>query len=73
MSEESGFLRKGISIAGLVDVLLFVACVLTVIGDLNTTSWSYYYKRFVSRMKLYDSRKGFGVHASWPTMLPILC
>lgn len=45
---------------------------LIVLGDLNTTSWSYYYKRFVSRMKLYDSRKGFGIHPSWPTMRPIM-
>ena len=45
---------------------------LIVMGDLNTTSWSYYYKRFVSRMKLHDSRKGFGIHASWPAMLPIM-
>ena len=45
---------------------------LIVIGDLNTTSWSYYYKRFVSRMNLHDSRKGFGIQPSWPTMLPIM-
>ncbi len=40
---------------------------LVVIGDLNTTSWSYYYKRFVSGMELHDSRKGFGIQPSWPT------
>ena len=43
---------------------------LIIVGDLNTTSWSYYFKKFISRMKLKDSRTGFGVQASWPTILP---
>ncbi len=45
---------------------------LILIGDLNTTSWSYYYRRFISRMRLRDSRKGFGLQPSWPTMEPFL-
>lgn len=40
---------------------------LVVAGDLNTTNWSYFYKRFESDMKLRSSRPGFGVMPSWPT------
>ena len=45
---------------------------LIVIGDLNTTSWSYYFKDFIERMKLYDSRQGHGIQISWPAMMPLL-
>jgi endonuclease/exonuclease/phosphatase (EEP) superfamily protein YafD len=45
---------------------------LIVIGDLNTSSWSYYFKKFRKEMRIQDSRKGFGVQTSWPTMMPIL-
>lgn len=43
-----------------------------VIGDLNTTMWSPYYKRFVERIGLVNAREGFGVLPSWPTHLPPL-
>lgn len=43
-----------------------------VIGDLNITSLSYYFKRFAKAMNVYDSRKGFGVQPTWPAMLPVL-
>lgn len=42
------------------------------IGDLNTTMWSPYYKRFVGQIGLKNARKGFGVLPSWPTQLPPL-
>jgi len=41
-------------------------------GDLNTTSWSYHFKNFIKRMQLVDSRKGFGLQSTWPTMLPLM-
>lgn len=43
-----------------------------VIGDLNTTMWSPYYKRFVEKTGLKNVREGFGVLPSWPTFLPPL-
>lgn len=42
------------------------------IGDLNTTSWSYYFKNFIKAMHLVDSRKGFGLQTTWPSILPIM-
>ncbi len=37
------------------------------VGDLNTTMWSSYYKRFIQTTRLVNARKGFGVLPSWPT------
>ena len=45
---------------------------LVLIGDLNTTSWSYCFRDFVKASGLRDSRKGFGVQASWPSFNPLL-
>jgi endonuclease/exonuclease/phosphatase (EEP) superfamily protein YafD len=39
------------------------------IGDLNITPWSPYYRSFVEKTKLVDVRKGFGLLPSWPTFL----
>ena len=45
---------------------------LIILGDLNTTPWSYYFKHFVSKMNLRDARRGFGVKTSWPVQKPLL-
>lgn len=37
-----------------------------VMGDLNTTSWSPFFQDFLAESQLLDSRRGFGVEASWP-------
>ncbi|MBN2544042.1 endonuclease/exonuclease/phosphatase family protein [bacterium] len=42
------------------------------IGDLNTTSWSYYFRQFQAKTDLEDSRRGFGVQPTWPTWFPPL-
>ncbi len=41
-------------------------------GDLNTTSWSPVFRRFVRTAGLRDSREGFGCQPTWPVGLPIL-
>lgn len=41
---------------------------LVLMGDLNTTSWSFSFKNLLRRMNLYDSRRGFGLQNSWPTV-----
>lgn len=35
-------------------------------GDLNMTSWSPYFKELLVASNLRDSRRGFGVEGSWP-------
>lgn len=37
-----------------------------VFGDFNSSSWSAYFGDFVSGIKMYDCRRGFGVQPSWP-------
>lgn len=37
------------------------------IGDLNTTMWSFQYKELVEVSALINARKGFGIHATWPS------
>jgi endonuclease/exonuclease/phosphatase (EEP) superfamily protein YafD len=36
------------------------------IGDFNTTMWSYYYKKFVSDTNLRNASQGFGIIPTWP-------
>jgi endonuclease/exonuclease/phosphatase (EEP) superfamily protein YafD len=43
---------------------------LVVIGDLNTTSWSWIFPDLIRRSHLRDSRWGFGVQPSWDGGLP---
>ena len=40
-----------------------------VAGDLNTTPWSPYFREFLKRSGMRDSRRGFGVQATWPDNL----
>lgn len=42
------------------------------LGDLNTTSWSPYFQDLLTESGLRDSRRGFGVAASWPWLSPAL-
>lgn len=37
------------------------------IGDLNTTPWSYFFKKLLKDTNLRNSQKGFGIQPSWPT------
>lgn len=41
-----------------------------VIGDLNTTSWSPLFTTLVQLTDLRDSRRGFGIQATWPAAIP---
>lgn len=36
------------------------------VGDLNITMWSRYYKLFVDQTKLKNARQGFGILPTWP-------
>lgn len=41
-----------------------------VLGDLNCTPWSPLFRDLLRKAGLRDSRRGFGVQATWPTWLP---
>lgn len=43
-----------------------------VVGDLNVTMWSPYYKHFVAKAGLRNARLGFGILPTWPTFRPLL-
>jgi len=43
-----------------------------VLADLNTTSWSPFFRDLLHKTGLRDSRTGFGVQSSWPTGFPPL-
>ncbi len=40
------------------------------IGDLNTTMWSPYYRRLVQQTGLHNARSGFGILPTWPAPTP---
>lgn len=37
-------------------------------GDFNTTMWSPYYRQFVRRTNLKNTREGFGIWPTWPRL-----
>lgn len=43
-----------------------------VLGDLNVTTWSLYYKKLIRQGKLRNARAGFGILPTWPTFRPAL-
>ncbi|MEQ9548786.1 MAG: endonuclease/exonuclease/phosphatase family protein [Coleofasciculus sp. G3-WIS-01] len=43
-----------------------------VIGDLNTTMWSLYYRQFIRQTELKNARVGFGILPTWPQGAPML-
>lgn len=45
---------------------------IVVIGDLNITMWSPYYKELIRNSRLYNARTGFGMIPTWPSFIPLL-
>ena len=41
------------------------------LGDLNTTPWSYYFKKLLKNTGLSNSSRGYGVQPTWPSFAPI--
>ena len=42
------------------------------VGDFNISMWSPYYRRFVNKAGLHNTRAGFGILPTWPTFRPLL-
>ncbi len=45
---------------------------LIVVGDFNTTPWSYNFQKLIKETGLRDSQLGFGIQPSWPMTFPLL-
>lgn len=57
-------------LAALAALVAELAPPVVVAGDLNATPWSPVFRRLLRDTGLLDSRRGFGVHATWPTDIP---
>lgn len=42
------------------------------LGDLNVTPWSYYYRKFIKASGLQDSAQGRSIDPTWPSFSPLL-
>jgi endonuclease/exonuclease/phosphatase (EEP) superfamily protein YafD len=56
--------------AGMGDYIHTIEGEIIVMGDLNTSSWSQNFKKFLKKSGLKDSRKGFGINSSYPASMP---
>lgn len=41
------------------------------VGDLNCSPWSSYFQGLLSKAQMFDSERGFGPQASWPTLAKV--
>lgn len=42
------------------------------VGDLNTTPWSAFWRRLLAATGLRDARMGYGIRPTWPAYFPLL-
>ncbi|NJO57076.1 MAG: endonuclease/exonuclease/phosphatase family protein [Richelia sp. RM2_1_2] len=63
--KPSIFHRRNLQLAALSDYIQKVEVPLIVAGDFNLTPWSPYYRMFVSRTKLHNTRLGYGILPTW--------
>ncbi len=59
-------------LAALAELANETAGPLIVLGDLNTTSWSPHFADLIAETGLRDTRRGFGVHGTWPLPYSVL-
>jgi len=64
--------RRNEQLQALADTLAGEPGLKIVLGDLNMTPWSPYYKRFLEQTGLADTALGQGLHATWPAHLGAL-
>lgn len=68
----SNFRARNVQLEDLVQVTKDLSLPSIVMGDLNITMWSPYYRKFVKEAGLRNVRDGLGIFPTWPTFLPIL-
>jgi endonuclease/exonuclease/phosphatase (EEP) superfamily protein YafD len=59
-------------LANIADVVRSLQTPVIALGDLNTTLWSPFYQKFINQTHLHNSRQGFGILPTWPSILPPL-
>jgi endonuclease/exonuclease/phosphatase (EEP) superfamily protein YafD len=64
--KPSTFHRRNRQLAALSNYISSLNQPLILIGDFNLTPWSPYYRRFINKTKLHNTRLGFGILPSWP-------
>lgn len=60
------FNRRNLQLAALADYIQKINQPLIIMGDFNLTPWSPYYRRFINKTNLHNTRLGFGILPSWP-------
>ncbi len=60
------FHSRNRQLAALSDYIRGLDQPLILVGDFNLTPWSPYYRRFINKTKLHNTRLGFGILPSWP-------
>ncbi|MEB3218815.1 MAG: endonuclease/exonuclease/phosphatase family protein [Nostocales cyanobacterium 94392] len=63
--KPSTFRKRNLQLAALSDYITKIKAPLIVAGDFNVTPWSPYYKRFVTKTNLHNTRLGNGILPSW--------
>ncbi|AFY31658.1 endonuclease/exonuclease/phosphatase family protein [Calothrix sp. PCC 7507] len=63
---RNNFHRRNQQLAALTNYIQNINQPLILAGDFNLTPWSPYYRRFVNKTKLHNTRLGFGILPSWP-------
>ena len=64
------FRRRNEQLSAIANQRLAFQDSMILIGDLNTTSWSYCFQDFVKKLDLVDTRQGFALQTSWPAIMP---
>lgn len=59
-------------LANIADMVRSLQTTVIALGDLNTTLWSPFYQKFINQTHLHNSRQGFGILPTWPSILPPL-
>lgn len=61
------FAHRNTQLADLGNLISELDSEVIVMGDLNTSSFSIHFKNLISKSKLIDTRRGFGLLTTWPT------
>ncbi|MEG4306561.1 endonuclease/exonuclease/phosphatase family protein [Microcoleus sp. D3_18a_C4] len=69
--KQESFIDRNKQLAGIGEYAAQVKNPLIVVGDLNTTMWSPFYKNMVKTGNLRNARSGFGILPTWPTFMPL--